>query len=186
MQEKSDHILIEEYLKGDKNSFGILYDKYSAELYSYIRGMAGYTDAEDILHDVFIQVAESLDSYVEKGKFKSWLYTVARSKTLDSLRKKKSRKEKYLNHEAGETIAGKNPHPHEKESLNEMKKILDEAINKLPEIQREVFIMRQDAELSFREISEALGIPVNTALSHMHRATEALRDSLRKLDISPV
>ncbi len=182
MTEKKDYDLICEYLNGNTESFGKLYDKYSSQLFRFIRGFTGESNAEDILHDVFIQVSEALNKYEDKGKFKSWIFTIARSRSLDFLRKKKRQKAKSISSDESTLIDKNITKPEEIESRKEMKQIIDAAINKLPETQREIFIMRQDAELSFKEISNILNIPINTALSHMYRATDTLRQNLKSLE----
>ncbi|MHC4870299.1 MAG: RNA polymerase sigma factor [Planctomycetota bacterium] len=179
MPEINDQYLINRFLKGDNESLGILYDKYAPQLFGFIRSMAGESESEDILHDVFIQAASLLAGYEEKGKFKSWLFTIARSRSLDHLRKKKRRNIKYLNDNASEITAGDIETPLEQESRKELRMVIDNAVNQLPIIQREIFLLREEGELSFKEIAESLDIPLNTALSHMHRAAESLREILK-------
>jgi RNA polymerase sigma-70 factor (ECF subfamily) len=82
------------------------------------------------------------------------------------------------------TIAGTNPSPEKAARMSEVAVVLEEAIAALPEDQKEVFLMREDLNLSFAEISELIGCPVNTAKSRMRYALEHLRKTLKREGIT--
>jgi len=147
------------------------------------------TDAEDILQDVFYQLAETFNVLEPIEQVSAWLFRVARNKIIDRYRKKKPESlEQYLN--AGE----------DEESWNLSKLIFDpqdgpentytrtrvwdtlaEALDELPVEQREVFVWHELEGKSFKEISDETGVAVNTLLSRKRYAVLHLRKRLESL-----
>lgn len=147
------------------------------------------TDAEDILQDVFYQLAETFNVLEPIEQISAWLFRVARNKIIDRYRKKKPESlEQYLN--TGE----------EEESWNLSKLLFDpqdgpentytrtrvwdtlaEALDELPAEQREVFVWHELEGKSFKDIAEATGVTVNTLLSRKRYAVLHLRKRLESL-----
>lgn len=80
----------------------------------------------------------------------------------------------------GERLASGGLGPHERVAGHDIGKRLDEALDKLPEEQREVFVLRMQADMSFREIAKAQGVSINTALARMQYAIQNLRRELKQ------
>ncbi len=147
------------------------------------------TDAEDILQDVFYQLAETFNVLEPIEQISAWLFRVARNKIIDRYRKKKPESlEQYLN--AGE----------EEESWNLSKLLFDpqdgpentytrtrvwdalaEALDELPTEQRDVFVWHELEGKNFKDISEETGVTVNTLLSRKRYAVLHLRKRLESL-----
>lgn len=144
-------------------------------------------DAEDILQDVFYQLVASYSVTEPIEKLTSWLFTVARNKIIDWYRKKKTQSlpsdEKNpgtpLNLEEILYDPGQNPDDLYLRSMVWTE--LADALDELPEEQREVFVMHELEGKSFKEMAEMSGESINTLLSRKRYAVLFLRGRLREL-----
>jgi RNA polymerase sigma factor (sigma-70 family) len=160
---------------------------YSKRLSGFIRKRVNNeADAEDILQDVFYQFVGNTQPIEQ---LTAWLFTVARNKITDRKRKKRPEAlEDVFADEEGEDglnwsellfDSGDNP---EKDYLRALFwEELNAALNELPEEQRQVFILYELEGLSYKEIAERTGEPVNTLLSRKRYAVLHLRDRLSEL-----
>jgi RNA polymerase sigma factor (sigma-70 family) len=166
-------------------------EKERGRLFNFIRRRVKSTlDAEDILQDVFYQFVRVSEEVNAIEKASSWLFQVARNRITDWYRKKKSTTFSQLN------IVGED----EEQSLSfedyipdladlpdatltrEMVwEVLEEGLAELPVEQREAFTMHEFDDLSFNEISELTGEPVNTLISRKRYAIVHLRQKLNHL-----
>jgi RNA polymerase sigma factor (sigma-70 family) len=160
---------------------------YSKRLSGFIRKRVNNeADAEDILQDVFYQFVGNTQPIEQ---LTAWLFTVARNKITDRKRKKRPEAlEDVFADEEGEDglnwsellfDSGDNP---EKDYLRALFwEELNAALNELPEEQRQVFILYELEGLSYKEIAERTGEPVNTLLSRKRYAVLHLRERLSEL-----
>lgn len=148
------------------------------------------TEAEDILQDVFYQLTEAYRSINSIERVTSWLFTVARNKITDRYRKKKpetfSQKQSDFNDDDKalrledilSSVAG---NPDSELMRSTIWHNIEEALEELPEEQKEVFVMHEFEDLSFKEISAMTHVPVNTLLSRKRYAILYLRKRLQTL-----
>ncbi|MFH0911166.1 MAG: sigma-70 family RNA polymerase sigma factor [Planctomycetota bacterium] len=179
---RDDATLIRDYLRGDREALGGLYDRHAPAVFGYLRKRFGPEEAEDVLQETFLQAADALRRYTHRDRLRPWLLTLARSRALDRVRKRARLREGPWGEDKEEAVPRREPSPLEREVGRETGRKIESAVAGLPLHQREIFLMREEAGLSFREISLALGIPLNTALSHMRRALIALRVALADLE----
>jgi RNA polymerase sigma-70 factor (ECF subfamily) len=182
------------YQKGDEYAFETLYWRHQRGIFNFIRHFIGESggQAEELMQDVFLKVVKSSTRYRPTAKFTTWLYQIARNGCIDHLRKRKHRITTSLSQPLGSeeemvvesTIADNNPSPEKSAHISGITETLKRAINALPEEQREVFLMREDLNLSFAEIAELVSCPINTAKSRMRYALEYLRKSLESEGIT--
>lgn len=185
----NEHQLIELYLNGDSHAFSFLVNRNKAKIFTsiYMLVKDEYL-AEDIFQEVFIKIVESLKkgAYVENGKFLSWAVRIAHNLCMDHFRKVKRTPtiktsddinifEQYNFAEPSADIRML-----ELERDNSIKK----AIDKLPEDQREMIILRHFANLSFREIAQMTNISINTALGRMRYALINIRKMLPEAQLT--
>jgi RNA polymerase sigma factor (sigma-70 family) len=144
-------------------------------------------DAEDILQDVFFQLASN-DSVTEPiERMTSWLFTVARNKVIDWYRKKKTGQlPEHLADAEGEYLLAdllRDPSqdPDDVYARSLLWSAFTDALEELPDNQREVFVMHEFEGRSFKEMAEITGEPVNTLLSRKRYAVLFLREQLREL-----
>ncbi len=147
-------------------------------------------DAEDILQDVFTQLVDRFDTIESLERVSSWLFSVARNKITDSYRKKKPEtfsqvESRYSDHQEDsplslmEILPDLATGPEQSYLRNAILDALDEALVELPEEQRQVFVMHEFENHSFKEMAERTGIPINTLLSRKRYAILALRKKLQ-------
>ena len=186
--EQSDEELMQLYQRGDEYAFETLYWRHQYGIFNFICHFIGGSggQAEELLQDVFLKVVKSGKRYKPTAKFTTWLYQIARNGCIDHLRKMKHRKTTSLSEPVGNedkmvvesTIANDNPSPEKATHISEITEVLKKALNALPDEQKEVFLMREDLNLSFAEIAELIGCPINTAKSRMRYALEHLRKTI--------
>ena len=177
-KETDDGLLIQKYLAGDNEALGRIYDRYASLVYNYLRARVDSYLAEDVLHETFIRAAESFKKYTHHGKLRSWLLTIARNQLFDQVRKASKLKEQSFDILPDDMHENHRKTPLDKQLENEIGQKIKIALKELTEPQREVFLLREEAGLQFKDIAELMGIPLNTALSHMRRAITALQTKL--------
>lgn len=145
-------------------------------------------EAEDILQDVFYQFVSHYDAIESLDAVRSWLYTVARNRITDSYRKKKpdsfsrmagAGEDKALS--LIDILPDFTAMPDEVLAREMILEALDDALEELPEAQREVFVRHEFDQQSFKDMSEEFGVGVNTLLSRKRYAVLHLRDRLQEL-----
>ncbi|MDO5980445.1 RNA polymerase sigma factor [Flavivirga spongiicola] len=184
----SDANLVSSYIKGEESALETLITRHKQKIYSFIYSKVYDRDvAEDIFQDTFIKVIRTLKrgAYNEEGKFLPWVMRISHNLVIDFFRKNK-RMPKFDN--AGEfsifSVLSDT-------SLNAEKSIIKEQVetdvrrlvDKLPEDQKEVLLMRIYNDMSFKEISDRTGVSINTALGRMRYALINLRKIIDKHNI---
>jgi len=161
-------------MKNDAVAFGKLIQDYRKQLFSYLLRLCGdRMTAEDLFQETLIKVWKGFKSYNERNKFSSWLFSIAHNVAVDSIRKE-SAKNNVSSFEDVQTIAGDN------NVEKETNELVMAAVNTLSEKQKQVFLLRQHSDMTFKEISEATNQPLNTVLGHMHYAVSGIRKKLSK------
>lgn len=186
--ELSSDDLINTGVKEKQHIADIIKD-YGFRLKGFIRKRVQNTDdADDILQEVYYQLAEADRLLKPIDQMAAWLFTVARNRITDLYRKKKTESMPEFLSEADEEGAfgeirnlmfdnGSSP---EDEYLRSLVWIeLEKALSELPEEQRQVFELTEMKGLSFKEISEQTGVTVNTLISRKRYAVLVLRERLQ-------
>jgi RNA polymerase sigma-70 factor (ECF subfamily) len=181
---------IKEYLKGSMSAFHRLYTRYERPLFFYILSMVRHQQtAEDLLQDTWVQVVDKLPKFRFKGAFRNWIYTIAHHKVIDYTRSNGHRASAHLEDELNDDsartlhdiVADPAPDVVRQASARELWAHALAIVDQLPEAQREVFLLRTDAGLQFKEIAELQQAPLNTVLGRMHYAVKRLRDELTRV-----
>ena len=148
-------------------------------------------DAEDIMQDVLYQLTTGFDDIRSVHRLNSWLFTVARNRITDYFRK--SKPELFSEKQIVSTDSEEGPlmledvlpsltrSPEDEYMRKVIWETIEDCLDELPEEQRDVFIMNEFEEMSFKEISEITGEGVNTLLSRKRYAVVYLREELREL-----
>ena len=157
--------------------FDILFEQYKSSVYAFVRSMAhNNADADDLFQDVFIKIHHALPAYREQGKLKSWILRIAANTVRDKYRKKNSE----VRNVSLEEYACPKADPANQAECEEMREIMDRAIRRLSVKLREVYLLRMDAGLSFREVAKILQVPRGTAIGRMHLALKELRSTYER------
>ncbi len=184
-----DKELVARYLRGEKDAFHTLFAKYKSGVFMVVRHYFHNREkAEEIFQEVFMKLIERLESYDGTGSFRGWLYTLCRHHCIDRLRYLRRRPEDVESQwrggnddmptpvglaRSGEVSADDRLYD------RELAFYLDQALKKLPEEQRETFLLKERGGLTFEEIAQLSKVSVNTVKSRMRYALEALRRALR-------
>ena len=144
-------------------------------------------DAEDVLQETFLKAYEHLGEFQGQSKFYTWIVRIAVNESLMKLRKRRPGKIVSLDEaiDTGEEtvtreIAVWEDNPEDRYSREELRAILEEAIQSLPPIFRAVFVLRDIDELSTEETADALSISIPAVKSRLLRARLQLRDKLTR------
>ena len=167
--------------------------KEKDRLLSFIRNRVGTVEeAEDIMQDVFYQFVSGFDTIESIDRVTSWLFSVARNKIIDRYRRESTRPKRAdfggqagLEEDAPLTLQEILPDfgntPEDSLLRETIWDAIMDALDELPADQREIFVLNELEERSFREISEETGISINTLLSRKRYAILALRKRLQML-----
>jgi RNA polymerase sigma-70 factor (ECF subfamily) len=184
---RSDGELMEAYRRGDPRAFEVLVVRHQRGLYNFIfRSVHNRSRADELLQEVFLRVVRSRDRWQASAQFSTWIYSIARNLCVDESRRARFRDHRSLDApmrskdgEQGATfvsqLASGDVATDDAAQAPTLRRRIAEAVDALPAEQREVFLMRQLAGLSFKEIAEVVGVAENTAKSRMRYALEKLR-----------
>ena len=192
----TDEMLMVRYQRGERKAFAELVRRHNRPIYNFVlRQLRVPSVAEDVTQDVFMRLVQNAADFKHEARFLTWLYTIARNLCIDQLRKLSHRRHASLEQSVGErsgeqgpalaeSISDPNPHTSaERGALShEVRSSIVKAVDSLPDDQREVFLLREVANLPFRDIAEITGVGENTVKSRMRYALERLKDALSEFE----
>jgi RNA polymerase sigma-70 factor (ECF subfamily) len=190
----SDEELLASFQRGDASAFERLLRRHRAPLFNFLVRMLGDRErAEDLAQEAFLRIVKSAGAWQEKARFKTWLYTIARNLCVDQARRDKFRRADSLDAQAsdgeedgptlGERMPSSEAGPDRSAESSQLRPLLVRALMALPEEQREVFVLREQSGLAFKEIAELVGVNENTVKSRMRYALEGLRRTLESAGV---
>ncbi|MCO4744189.1 MAG: sigma-70 family RNA polymerase sigma factor [Proteobacteria bacterium] len=171
---------------GDTTAFRGLVEKYQGRVYSMLYGMLrNREDARDVTQDAFVKAFHRLDSFRLESSFYTWLYRIAMNLAIDLVRKRKRRQTTSFEEDiATRDGDGEIAAAHSEDGPNKVlqrkrlyKRIMD-AVETLPEDQKQAILLRELEGLSYKEISEIMGIPEGTVMSRLFYARKKLQKLL--------
>lgn len=187
---KTDFELVEEFVSGSQSGIEILIRRHKNRVFTYIMLMVKNEQlAEDIFQDTFIKVIHSLKAgkYKDNGRFLSWVIRIAHNLVIDHFRKEKqmnmiSNDDTVADIFNNKKLADKNI----EDSIiyDQICTDIRSLIERLPDDQKEVILLRHYGDLSFKEIADQTGVSINTALGRMRYALINLRKLIQKHDIN--
>lgn len=176
---------INQVLKGDQNAFGEIVELYKDKVFQLCFRMLGNRhEAEDMAQEAFVRAYVNIHRFNIQMKFSTWLYRIATNLCIDRIRKKKP--DYFLDAEVAGTegltmyslIADDSAIPEDEVESLELQETIQDEILKLPEKYRSVIVLKYIEELSLKEISDILDLPIGTVKTRIHRGREALRKQL--------
>ena len=179
----SEEQLIEDAINGSKSALSELVKKYEQTVYNFAFKICRDKDrAEHTMQETFLSMVKSLKQFSGKSKLSTWLYTIVSNHCLMLARSKKKYDYNTLENDEGliddKNVVDWNFSPEKLAENNELKKVLDEAIQKLPHEYRIVFLLRDVEGLSTKETGEIVNLSVPAIKSRLHRARAFLRNEL--------
>ena len=173
-------------LEGDPTAYRGLVEKYQNRVYGMVYGMLrNREDARDVTQDAFVKAYNNLGAFRLESSFYTWLYRIAMNLAIDHARKVKRRKTTSFEEEVGQRDeTGGIDEIHHQENPRkalERKELygrIMEALDKLPDDQRQAVLLRELEGLSYKEIAEVMEIPEGTVMSRLFYARRKLQQLL--------
>ena len=166
------------------NAFEQLYDRHETGVWRFVfRSVQNNAVTDDLVQELWFAVTRSAASYVPSAKFKTWLFTMARNRVIDHVRTAKNHASIDAENEEGESMfsdlaAESRLGPLRQVSSREQAKALLDAIEQLPEDQREAFLLQAEGGMSVEDIAVAIGVTFETAKSRLRYARNKLKTLL--------
>ena len=185
----TDEQLVRAYAKGNNEAFDTLLRRHQDRIFSYILRIIKNEDiANDIFQETFVKAIQTirLGRYTENGKFPAWISRIAHNLIIDYYRQEKSENLQSADLTDVDILNRKELCEDTIEDIMISNQIRDDVkylIEELPELQKEVLMMRYYQNLSFKEIAEITGVSINTALGRRRYAILNLRRIAREKDI---
>ena len=153
--------------------------KYQERLYWHIRRMVvNHEDANDVLQNVFIKIWTYLENFREESNLYTWMYRIATNETLTYLEKEKKRSAlSFSDHESG--LSNK-LHAEKGFDANKLEWRLQQAIQSLPDKQRQVFLLRYYDEMPYEEMSKVLETSTGALKASYHHAVKKVEEYLKQ------
>ena len=169
--------VIRQVLEGDIESFRLIVERYERPIARMIRNIINNREScEDIAQDVFFTAYRKLASFDPvRGNFSTWLFTIARNKSINALRKKRPLSMSELpqnsdRHNPSDELA-------EREFFDE----LDAGLEALTSAQKRAFVLAEFEELSYEDIAQIEGVRIGTVKSRINRAKKELAKTLKEI-----
>lgn len=181
----SDEQIVERALTGDAEAFGEIVQRWERRIFALAFGMLGREDdARDATQETFLAAYRSLRAFRGEAKVSSWLHRIAVNQCITRQRRAKVRGESALEDEEEKHAASFSaPIQYSPARVAESRQTTDavrRAVNSLPLDLRQVVVMKEFEELTFKEISEALDVPLSTVKSRLYTALRQLQMRLQK------
>ena len=183
----SDEVIVERALTGDAEAFGELVRRWERRIFALTYGMLGREeDARDATQETFLAAFRNLRGFRGEAKVSSWLHRIAVNQCISRQRRAKVRSESALDDEQeNEAASFATPVSESPARLVEGRQetlAVRRAINSLPLELRQVVVMKEFEELTFREIADALDLPLSTVKSRLYTALKQLQMRLQKFE----
>ncbi|MDI3533885.1 MAG: polymerase sigma-70 factor, subfamily [Thermosediminibacterales bacterium] len=176
--------LIKKCQEGNLQAFSKLVKLYEKKVFNIAYRMLGdYEEAGDVSQEVFLRIYKSIESFKGNSSLATWIYRVTTNMCIDQLRRKKG-KQIYSLDEPIETDYGKlypeapdaSDTPEEQVLKKDVQKLIKKSLEKLPEEQRIVIVLRDIQGFSYNDIAEITGCSLGTVKSRINRGRKALKD----------
>jgi RNA polymerase sigma factor (sigma-70 family) len=180
MNDSNDLELVELFQKGDEASFNELVRRHQEKVYWIARRFVNDHDqADDIVQDVFVKAYGALKQFRGESSVYTWLYRITVNVALNALRKQRIRDFIRID-EFFEAADDENEQPDTIFEKDEQQKLVEEAIAKLPEKQKAVFILRYHEDLSYEEISHILKTSIGGLKANYFHAAQKIGEYVNR------
>jgi RNA polymerase sigma-70 factor (ECF subfamily) len=176
----SDDLLLARFAEGDRAALEELFQRYRGLAYRVAHRLLGNdADALDAVQEGFIKALLHVEGFQHRSTFKTWLLRVVSNASLDLGRQRGRREAQSLESLGHGEREDQEPLTLEDPTLGlhrrDLRQAIDRALAQLPEAQKQTFVLHAEAELSYREVADALGISIGTVMSRLYYARQKLR-----------
>jgi RNA polymerase sigma-70 factor (ECF subfamily) len=173
--EAPDEELMAAYRDGDAAAFETLYARHRARLYRFVlRAVKSRPIGEEVFQEIWLRVIEARGRYSPRARFTTWLYTIAHNHLVDHWRKRGL----TLVALEGDETPGASPDPADQAQARQGLERFAAALQALPPLQREAFLLHEEGELSVAEIAAATGTNEEAAKSRLRYAMAKLKAAM--------
>lgn len=190
MTKLTDEQLVAAYANGDNKAFDTLLKRHQNRVFSYIYYIVKDKDiADDIFQETFVKAITTIrqNRYTENGKFSAWITRIAHNLVIDYFRQNKSECNVSTDNEEIDILNRQELCDDSIEDVligRQVRADIRRLIHALPDAQRKVLMMRYYRDMSFKEIAEATGVSINTALGRMRYALLNMRRMAKEYNIA--
>ena len=178
MSEDDDVTLVNLSLSGDASSYEELVRRHERQIFFLgLKFHKNFEDAEDFTQEVFMKAYENLAAYSKASPFSAWLYRIGYNHGINRISKKRAQ---ALSEERQELLESGIDNPEVQLEKQETAGKVREVLKKLPEMYNIVIRMRFFDGLSYEQIAEIIGKPINTIKSHIFRGKEMVREAVER------
>src|SRR3954469_17843967 len=171
----ADEELMLAYRAGDAAAFETLYRRHRAPLYRFVlRSVKSRGLGEELFQEIWMRVIEARERYAPQAKFTTWLYTIAHNHLVDHWRKRGL----TLVALEADDLPGTSPDPADEAQAGQSLERFAVALQALPPLQREAFLLHEEGELSVAEIAAATGKNEEAAKSRLRYAMVKLKAAM--------
>jgi RNA polymerase sigma factor (sigma-70 family) len=176
MRERSDEELMKAFAAGNMEAFEHLYDRHRGPLYRYILRLAGEAaTANDLYQGSWEKIIKARGNYKATAPFRAWMYRIAHNHVMDFFRRRRP-----VSDLPPEVTEANEPGPDKLLQDEYRKRELREAIEQLPDEQKDVLLLKLEAGLDLQTIADVTGVNRETAKSRLRYAVGKLKHTLRE------
>ena len=181
----TDEKLVARTLTGDRSAFRVLVERHYTNVFRLCRSiLRSSEDAEDATQEVFVRVFQALGQFAGRGAFGAWLRRLTVNHCLNRVQSasaKVASRSTSLDLLADTLPAAYEDDPEERLLRNEDRAKIKQDLDELPPSQRAALSLRLIEGLSYEEIADMMGVPVNSVRSWLHRGRARLRETLKEV-----
>ncbi|MBI2618634.1 MAG: RNA polymerase sigma factor [Ignavibacteriales bacterium] len=185
MTGRSDRELLGQFQQGDESAFNELVLRYQERIYWVAsRFLQDHDDADDVVQEVFLKVYEGLRTFRGESGLYTWMYRITVNASLNFLRRRRV-KEFFRLDDMAEERSAESERPDNALERKEERTLIEEAIERLPDKQKAVFLMRYYDELPYDEIGRILGTSVGGLKANYFHAVRKIENYVKRAHQSP-
>jgi len=179
---ESDELLVRRVRAGDTPAFGKLVERYMRRAYYAALGLVGsHEDALDLSQEAFARAFRARERLDPERPFYAWLYQIIRRLCFNFVRDRRTRRrgiESASSWLVQQATARSTDNPQKTLERREARERVTEALESLPDRDREILVLKEFEGLRYREIAELIGIPIGTVMSRLYSARRRLAAAL--------
>ena len=159
-------------------AFDQIYEMYSHKLFSFVfKILKNEAEVDDIVQEVFVKIWESRNTLKDYKLLNAYIFTIAYNNSIDLIRKRISNN-KYLEHLKNSASINFTSNIVSQIEFNELSNQVEKLIAKIPDRQKQVYLLHREEGLTYPEIAEQMGISKNTVENHMAKALKYIRQNV--------
>ena len=180
MDYPADTELMLQVRDGELDQLGVLFERHHRTLYNFFLQLTrSVTASEDLVQEVFLRMLKYRHTYRGDSEFTIWMFRIARNARADYFRKKS--RDSGSHDEADDSLPSNEKNPGERLEAEQDVELIQSALAKIPEQDREVLLLSRYENITYKQIAELLDCQEGTIKARVHRALQKLKDAFFEL-----